>query len=103
MTVPENATTAQAPPATNGTGPANADADADAASNGTPEGPSQPSYAAGARVLSVGIASTGIFTFLYPELLQRPRPLDLLLAGHQRIDHDVADEVDAPRLDTFPS
>src|SRR5205085_4039205 len=31
-----------------------------------PDPPAQPSsYASGARVLSVGIASTGIFTFLY--------------------------------------
>jgi O-antigen/teichoic acid export membrane protein len=30
-----------------------------------PEAPVQSSYAAGARVLSIGIASTGIFTFLY--------------------------------------
>ena len=29
------------------------------------EGSRQPSYASGARILSIGIASTGIFTFLY--------------------------------------
>jgi O-antigen/teichoic acid export membrane protein len=57
MTAPENTTTAPPAQATNGTGPA--------ALNGTPETPDQPSYAAGARVLSIGIASTGIFTFLY--------------------------------------
>jgi O-antigen/teichoic acid export membrane protein len=32
---------------------------------GQPEPPPQPSYASGARVLSIGIASTGVFTFLY--------------------------------------
>jgi O-antigen/teichoic acid export membrane protein len=32
---------------------------------GQPEAPPQPSYASGARILSIGIASTGIFTFLY--------------------------------------
>ncbi len=43
-----------------------ADADAGAGANGEqPEPPPQPSYASGARVLSIGIASTGIFTFLY--------------------------------------
>jgi O-antigen/teichoic acid export membrane protein len=41
-------------------------ADAGAGVNGgEPEAPPQPSYASGARVLSIGIASTGIFTFLY--------------------------------------
>ena len=35
------------------------------AGGGQPEPPQQPSYASGARVLSIGIASTGIFTFLY--------------------------------------
>jgi O-antigen/teichoic acid export membrane protein len=41
-------------------------ADAGAGVNGgQPETPPQPSYASGARVLSIGIASTGIFTFLY--------------------------------------
>jgi O-antigen/teichoic acid export membrane protein len=35
------------------------------AGGGQPEPPRQPSYASGARVLSIGIASTGIFTFLY--------------------------------------
>jgi len=40
-------------PGPNGTG---------ADGGGTPE---EPSYASGARVLSIGIASTGIFTFLY--------------------------------------
>jgi O-antigen/teichoic acid export membrane protein len=30
-----------------------------------PDPPAQPSYASGARILSIGIASTGIFTFLY--------------------------------------
>ncbi|HSC04542.1 MAG TPA: hypothetical protein VLC49_14525 [Solirubrobacteraceae bacterium] len=41
-------------------------ADAGASVNGTqPEPPLQQSYASGARVLSIGIASTGIFTFLY--------------------------------------
>jgi O-antigen/teichoic acid export membrane protein len=39
-------------------------------SAGTPAGapsgaPAQPSYASGARILSIGIASTGVFTFLY--------------------------------------
>ena len=33
--------------------------------NGTPEVPGNRSYASGARVLSIGVASTGIFTFLY--------------------------------------
>jgi O-antigen/teichoic acid export membrane protein len=32
---------------------------------GPPDAPAQPSYASGARILSIGIASTGIFTFLY--------------------------------------
>jgi O-antigen/teichoic acid export membrane protein len=42
-------------------------ADAGTGANGTPPGPSEEpsSYASGARVLSIGIASTGIFTFLY--------------------------------------
>ncbi len=41
-------------------------ADADTGANGTPpDAPPQPSYASGARILSIGIASTGIFTFLY--------------------------------------
>jgi O-antigen/teichoic acid export membrane protein len=41
-------------------------ADAGTGPSGTPPEPEQPSsYASGARVLSVGIASTGIFTFLY--------------------------------------
>src|SRR5580700_7713797 len=39
--------------------------------NGTPDGSGQPSYASGARVLSIGIASTGIFTFLYLALASR--------------------------------
>ena len=57
MTPPQDTTTAPAPPATNGAGaPTPADA---------PEAQAQPSYASGARVLSIGIASTGIFTFLY--------------------------------------
>src|SRR5690349_16064435 len=33
--------------------------------NGRPVAPSNQSFAAGARILSIGIASTGIFTFLY--------------------------------------
>ncbi len=33
--------------------------------NGQPATPSNQSFAAGARILSIGIASTGIFTFLY--------------------------------------
>ncbi|TMM04950.1 MAG: hypothetical protein E6G05_05255 [Actinobacteria bacterium] len=33
--------------------------------NGRPEALSNKSFAAGARILSIGIASTGIFTFLY--------------------------------------
>jgi O-antigen/teichoic acid export membrane protein len=33
--------------------------------NGIPEAPGNRSYASGARVLSIGVASTGIFTFLY--------------------------------------
>jgi O-antigen/teichoic acid export membrane protein len=33
--------------------------------NGRPLAPSNQSFAAGARILSIGIASTGIFTFLY--------------------------------------
>src|SRR3989440_8143888 len=33
--------------------------------NGRPEALSNESFAAGARILSIGIASTGIFTFLY--------------------------------------
>ncbi len=33
--------------------------------NGRPHAPSNQSFAAGARILSIGIASTGIFTFLY--------------------------------------
>jgi O-antigen/teichoic acid export membrane protein len=33
--------------------------------NGRPIAPSNESFAAGARILSIGIASTGIFTFLY--------------------------------------
>ena len=41
-------------------------ADAGPGANGRqPEPPQQQSYASGARVLSIGIASTGIFTFLY--------------------------------------
>ena len=32
---------------------------------GSEQIPEQPSYASGARILSIGIASTGIFTFLY--------------------------------------
>jgi O-antigen/teichoic acid export membrane protein len=41
-------------------------ADAHPSANGTPpDAPPQPSYASGARILSIGIASTGIFTFLY--------------------------------------
>ena len=57
MTPPRDATTTSAPPATNGAGtPAPA---------GAPEDSGQPSYASGARILSIGIASTGIFTFLY--------------------------------------
>ncbi|HET6868457.1 MAG TPA: hypothetical protein VFH80_21255 [Solirubrobacteraceae bacterium] len=43
---------------------ANAGAGAEA-NGGQPEPPQQPSYASGARILSIGIASTGIFTFLY--------------------------------------
>ncbi|MGN6868219.1 MAG: lipopolysaccharide biosynthesis protein [Solirubrobacteraceae bacterium] len=35
------------------------------ADGGPPTPPPQPSYASGARILSIGIASTGIFTFLY--------------------------------------
>jgi O-antigen/teichoic acid export membrane protein len=35
------------------------------AGNGAGGGPERGSYASGARVLSIGIASTGIFTFLY--------------------------------------
>jgi O-antigen/teichoic acid export membrane protein len=57
MTPPENATTAPAPPARTGTGPG--------APTGKPDAPGQPSFASGARILSIGIASTGIFTFLY--------------------------------------
>ena len=59
MTPPENATTTPAPPAD---APAGAP---DGAPDGAPEGTGQPSYASGARILSIGIASTGIFTFLY--------------------------------------
>jgi O-antigen/teichoic acid export membrane protein len=33
--------------------------------NGRPHAPSNQSFAAGARILTIGIASTGIFTFLY--------------------------------------
>jgi O-antigen/teichoic acid export membrane protein len=36
-----------------------------ASPNGRPEAVSNQSFAAGARILSIGIASTGIFTFLY--------------------------------------
>jgi O-antigen/teichoic acid export membrane protein len=35
------------------------------ASNGGPPGPRSGSYASGARILSIGIASTGIFSFAY--------------------------------------
>ena len=75
MTPPHDTTAVPAPPATNGTGAASP--------NGTPEAPAQPSYASGARVLSIGIASTGIFTFLYlapREPLARPRLLQPYLA-----------------------
>jgi O-antigen/teichoic acid export membrane protein len=63
VTPPHDATTAPAPPATNGAGAP--------APDGTPDGPEQQSYASGARVLSIGIASTGIFTFLYLALASR--------------------------------
>jgi len=33
--------------------------------NGTSPGAEEPSYGSGARILSIGIASTGVFTFLY--------------------------------------
>ena len=35
------------------------------ANGAQPDAPAQPSFASGARILSIGIASTGIFTFLY--------------------------------------
>ena len=38
---------------------------AESSPNGAPQGEPDGSYVAGARVLSIGIASTGIFTFLY--------------------------------------
>ena len=57
MTSPEHTTTVPAPPATNGA--------ATAPASGDREAPAQSSYASGARILSIGIASTGIFTFLY--------------------------------------
>ena len=63
MTPPHDTTTAPAPPVTNGA--------AAQPPNGTPDGSEQPSYASGARVLSIGIASTGIFTFLYLALASR--------------------------------
>jgi O-antigen/teichoic acid export membrane protein len=63
MTPPHDTTTAPAPLATNGA--------AAPPPNGTPDGSGQPSYASGARVLSIGIASTGIFTFLYLALASR--------------------------------
>ncbi len=40
-------------------------ADTPGANGAPPDAPAQSSYASGARVLSIGIASTGIFTFLY--------------------------------------
>jgi O-antigen/teichoic acid export membrane protein len=53
-----------APPRTEPPGPDGPDPTADTPSvAGTP--PSEPSFASGARILSIGIASTGIFTFLY--------------------------------------
>src|SRR5581483_9877576 len=45
--------------------PPHAGADAPGVNGGQPDAPAQPSYASGARILSIGIASTGIFTFLY--------------------------------------
>jgi O-antigen/teichoic acid export membrane protein len=63
MTPPENTTTAPAPPARTGPAPGGP--------NGKPEDSGQPSYASGARILSIGIASTGIFTFLYLALASR--------------------------------
>ena len=63
MTPPHDTTTAPAPPVTNGAAPQ--------PPNGTPDASGQPSYASGARVLSIGIASTGIFTFLYLALASR--------------------------------
>ena len=52
--------------------------------------PAEPSYASGARILSIGIASTGIFTFLYLALASheldrgRLRPHLAVLVGHVR-------------------
>jgi O-antigen/teichoic acid export membrane protein len=56
MAPPESTTAAQT---------ARADAALPGANGGQPDAPAQPSYASGARILSIGIASTGIFTFLY--------------------------------------
>ena len=56
-TPPESAATATAPPPAHAPGQASA--------NGHPPEPEKRSYASGARVLTIGIASTGIFTFLY--------------------------------------
>ena len=52
------------PPAPPGTAPPRTEAPAQG-SNGAAPDPDQPSYGSGARILSIGIASTGIFTFLY--------------------------------------
>jgi len=52
------------PPAAGETPPPRAEAPAHLPSDAAPE-PDQPSYASGARILSIGIASTGIFTFMY--------------------------------------
>ena len=50
------------PPATL---PSPPDREAPSATRGVSEAPGKGSYASGARVLSIGVASTGIFTFLY--------------------------------------
>jgi O-antigen/teichoic acid export membrane protein len=42
-----------------------ADAAPPGMNGGQPDAGAEPSYASGARILSIGIASTGIFTFLY--------------------------------------
>jgi O-antigen/teichoic acid export membrane protein len=54
---PSESTTTATPP--------RAGAGASGVNGGQPDAPAQPSYASGARILSIGIASTGIFTFLY--------------------------------------
>jgi O-antigen/teichoic acid export membrane protein len=54
---PSDSTTTATPP--------RADVATPGVNGAPPDPPAQPSYASGARILSIGIASTGIFTFLY--------------------------------------